>query len=102
MKKGVLRDRKYLDWLRTQPCVVTGLSGTDDMAVDPAHIGTLGKGIKSPDNHALPLLHSLHAEAHTKGEITVLRRHAPDWLLRDALRAYAEKMYAEWKGQDKC
>lgn len=97
LKQPILRDRKYLDWLRDQPCIVTGLRGTEENAVDPAHVGTLGKGIKSPDNEALPLCHSLHALAHQRGEISMFREKAPDWLLRAALRAYARELYASWK-----
>lgn len=97
LKQPILRDRKYLDWLRTQPCIVTGLCGTEHEAVDPAHIGTLGKGIKSPDDEALPLLHSMHLVAHQHGEISMFRKYAPDWLIRAALRAYARELYADWK-----
>lgn len=101
MIREVLRDRKYLDWLKRQPCIVTGLSDSEYDAVDPAHIGTLGKGIKSPDNEALPLSHSLHLLAHQRGEISMFREKAPDWLLRAALRAalraYARELYASWK-----
>lgn len=94
----MLRDRAYLDWLRTQPCILTGFRATEYEGVDPAHIGTAGKGLKSPDNEALPIRHSLHREAHQSGEISVLRREAPDWLLRAAFRAYARECYAAWKG----
>jgi hypothetical protein len=97
LKQPILRDRKYLDWLRRQTCIVTGLRGSEHDAVDPAHIGTLGKGIKSPDDEALPLLHSMHAEAHQHGEISMFRKHAPDWLIRAALRAYARELYRSWK-----
>ena len=96
-KTPPLRDRAYLTWLREQPCVLTGERSSERESVDPAHIGTLGKGIKSPDNEALPLIHRLHAEGHQSGEMAMFRRHAPTWLLREALRAYARQMYREWK-----
>lgn len=92
----MIRDRKYLDYLRTQPCIITGLRGTEDDPVEAAHIGTAGKGLKSSDNEALPLCHSIHAECHQKGEMSTLRRLVPDWLLREALRAYAREMYREY------
>lgn len=91
-----LRDRKYLDHLRTERCLITGQYGDESDAVDPMHIGTAGKGLKSPDNEALPIKHSLHVMAHQNGEISMFRRHAPDWLLRSALRAYARELYGEW------
>lgn len=92
-KNPPLRDRKYLDWLRTQRCLFTGQIGE----VDPVHIGTAGRGLKSPDNEALPISHSLHANAHWSGEITMIREFAPDDVLRAAFRALARERYAEWK-----
>jgi len=89
-------DRKYLDWLRTQPCILTGEAATDFDPVDPMHIGTHGKGAKT-DDEALPVAHSLHVSGHQSGEISMLRRKAPDWLIRNAFRAYAREMYWEWK-----
>ncbi len=87
-----LRDRKYLDFLRTQPCLFTGEMGTE-----PAHIGTAGKGLKIGDDQAIPLVHWLHRRGHQHGEISMIRANVPDWLLRDALRLYAQQMYREWK-----
>lgn len=98
LKQPPLRDRAYLDWLRTQPCILTGFHATEFEAVDPCHIGTAGKGMKSPDNEALPIRHSLHVEGHSSGEVTMLRTHAPDWLIRDAFRAYARDLYCNWRG----
>jgi hypothetical protein len=42
---------------------------------------------------------ALHNLAHTTGEITMLRREAPDWLIREAFRAYAREMYRKWKDE---
>lgn len=96
-----LRDRDYLNYLRTQPCLVTGLSATMHMSIDPCHIGTAGRALKSPDNEALPLRHDLHANtAHQKGEISFFRHNLPDAILRCALRAYARELYAEWKNEN--
>ena len=93
----MIRDQDYLDWLKTERCILTGQRASDHDAVDPTHIGTAGKSIKSSDDEALPLLHSLHVEAHQKGEMTTFRRLMPDWLLHLCLRAYAREMYREWK-----
>lgn len=95
----MIRDRKYLDWLRTQRCIFTGLSANEFEAVDPMHIGTAGKGLKSSDDEALPVSHSIHREAHQYGEMTVIREELPNDVLRAALRAYAREMYAKWKGE---
>lgn len=96
-KMNIVRDKSYREWLKTQPCILTGQLGNDTEVVDPCHIGTLGKGIKSPDNECLPVLHRFHAEGHGKGEISMFRKRAPDWLLREALRAYARELYRQWK-----
>lgn len=93
----ILRDPAYLLYLRSQPCIITGQYANDNESVVAAHIGTAGKGVKSPDDWALPLSHWVHQECHQKGEISTLRRLSPDWLLRAAFRALAEKLYREWK-----
>ena len=90
-----LRDQPYLDWLKTQSCIVTGLRGTDWEGVDPAHIGTNGTSSKNRDNWALPILHSIHSEMHSRGEMTVLRERLPDDVLRMALQALAERYHKE-------
>ena len=97
-KIKMLRDRKYLDALREMRCILTEKKGHPDVeTVDPAHIGTAGKGIKSPDSEALPIMHSFHQLMHEKGEMTVLRELLPDNILRDALRAYARERYYRWR-----
>lgn len=90
------RNRKYLDAVREMRCVFTGQYGSDNEAVDPAHIGTAGKGLKSPDSEVLPVLHSIHQEMHSRGEIWTLRMAAPDHLLRAMARAYAREIHREW------
>jgi len=93
----VLRDRPYLDYLRTQRCVLTGRHGNDNVTVDPAHFGTGGTGIKADDSTALPLLHWFHHEAHQRGHASLLRQHASDSLLMLMACAYAREMYRGWK-----
>jgi hypothetical protein len=92
----MIRDRKYLDSLHQQSCVITGRYGDDNETIDAMHIGTAGKGIKSSDDQALPVTHSMHVLAHQKGEVSMLRQYAPDWLIREAFRAYARQLYQEW------
>ncbi len=96
-KLNPVRDRKYPDSLRDQPCILTGWTATEEFAVDPMHIGTLGKGIKSSDDEALPVRHEYHVRGHNEGEISMFRKHAPDWLLREALREYARRLYREYR-----
>ena len=45
------RDSKYLQWIRTLPCVVCGTNRN----VEAAHTGAHGLGQKSPDSSAIPL-----------------------------------------------
>lgn len=88
-----LRDPDYLKWVRTQPCIITGHRGRD---VDPCHIGTLGRGIKSSDDEALPMRHELHRRAHDQGEMSFFRKHLPTYVLREALKAYAREQHREY------
>ena len=92
------RNRAYLDYLRTQPCILTGHKGQD---VDPAHIGTLGRGVKFHDWGALPVWHDLHLIAHGTGEMSFWRTNLSDADLRAALRAWAHEMYREWEAREK-
>jgi hypothetical protein len=94
-KNKPYRDRKYLDWLRDQPCFVTGTKTNDYETVDPAHTGTYGKGLKSPDNHSLPLLHSLHAKSHNNGSVSfwcAVFKENPH-ILNELLSCYGENVY---------
>lgn len=91
------RDRKYLDYLRGERCIFTGLHAQHGDAVDPMHIGTAGKGLKSHDYYTLPALNSHHRAAHQYGEISYIRENIPDDVLRAAMRALAKENYQEWK-----
>lgn len=73
-KVSVLRDRKFLDWLKSQRCVVTLLRGFPlaivnmphlhwkANVVDPAHGPPAGMRVKGPDNEAIPLTRYYHEE----------------------------------------
>lgn len=93
------RNRKYLDWLREQPCFFTGHTTTEYHAVDPAHIGTAGKGIKSHDFLALPVAHNIHQLAHQKGELSVFMTHLSNnrYAASDALKAVAFVHWLEYE-----
>lgn len=90
----MLRDRKYLDSIHDERCLICGQT-----PCDPAHIGTAGKSIKSPDNESLPLCNRCHSAAHREGEISYLRGHLPTAVLREALRAYGRELYQTWREQ---
>ena len=90
-------DRKYLDYLRTQPCIVTGRSETE-----PAHLrlnNMGGMGIKPPDWCALPLNWRLHREQSNAGELrswVIWANEYPDFLARLLINE-AKHRYAMWK-----
>jgi hypothetical protein len=60
----IVRTRNYLDWLRDQPCAVTGAFYPEG-GREPAHTfkstGGGGIGLKSTDKYALPLSNAQHA-----------------------------------------
>lgn len=95
-KLTIIRDEKYRIAIRSFPSIITGLRGD---TVEGAHIGTLGKGMKRSDDEILPIEHCYHANGHNAGEISMFRRELPDYVLRDALRAYAREMYREYKSR---
>lgn len=65
-------DRNYLAWIRKQPCVVTGQSGTE-----AAHTETVGSG--GGDWTALPLTPAMHREQHTIGFTTFANQYGIDY-----------------------
>lgn len=71
-----MRDRKYLDWLREQPCAVTGAEYPDG-GREPAHTfkGTGGGGtaLKSMDKYALPLSNAEHSKQSGMSEMKYWR-----------------------------
>jgi hypothetical protein len=92
----VVRDDDYRAWLKTQPCIITGRRPEHGSVIDPLHVGTYGKGIKSPDNEMLPVFTGLHRQGHSSGEVSMFRQFLPDDVIRDALRAYAREMHARY------
>lgn len=74
------KERKYLDWLRTQPSALSGQFSWNDGTpfCEPAHWRTAryaGTGQK-PEYLAIPLTHLEHRQAHQHGDSTIGNR---DW-----------------------
>lgn len=98
-KRPRIENRKYLDFLRTQPCLVTGRAETE-----PAHLrllGSGGTGIKPSDSRALPLHWELHRRQSTEGELPVWLwcvNEYPDFLAR-LLIWKAEADFEKWHAQ---
>lgn len=65
--KRIHRNGRYLAWLRTQPCCVTG--ATIDVQAAHTRLGLGGgMGIKPTDYRALPLQAISHRTQHQMGE----------------------------------
>lgn len=62
VKPERIQDRKYLKFVREQPCAVTGAYGCD-----PHHFLTGGMGTKGSDYATIPLTRELHDELHNHG-----------------------------------
>lgn len=68
------RSVRYLDYIRRQPCVVTGSS--------PAvahHTSKAGMALKGSDYLTVPLKPELHSELHTIGQETFQRKYNVDF-----------------------
>lgn len=79
MRRGPQRDRGYLAWIRTLPCLCCG-SETD---IQAAHTGSDGgMAIKASDGTAIPLCADCHTAAahayHRLGRAEFARRHQLD------------------------
>ena len=63
-KQGIYRNKKYLTWVKTLPCVVSG-----QPAQDAHHIKRpgLGGGMKCSDLFTIPLTRFNHSKFHTVG-----------------------------------
>jgi hypothetical protein len=96
-KQERIRDEKYKDHVRSLPCTVTNKT-----PVEAAHIrfgSKSGVGIKPCDSLILALHPDEHHRQHLRGEVTYWLEafQSNPALMMDCVRAYAEKMYREWK-----
>ena len=95
-KSQPIRDRKYLDWVRTQRCIVTGRAD-----VEPAHLRLLGAGgvgVKPGDDLVLPLHYEIHRRQSTEGEGAVwlwCANEYPEFYFR-LLQFRAKALYQMW------
>lgn len=66
-KTKTFRSKKYLDFIRSKPCLVCGKPGPSD----PHHenLGFCGVGMKAPDTHTVPLCRECHQRRHITGVI---------------------------------
>lgn len=73
IKDSAGHDRKFLDWLRNQPCAVTGWNFKP---CDPCHIfkSFFGGGMGLKSSKAVPLFHEEHVKQHGMPEISYWRQ----------------------------
>ena len=69
----IVRNRKYLDWLREQPCAVSGQWAPSDPCHTFKGTGGGGIGLKSTDKYALPLSHAEHVKQSLMPEMKYWR-----------------------------
>lgn len=73
-KQRPFRSRRYLDWVKSQPSVISGLP-----ADDPHHIKVKGYGgTKTSDLWAIPLTRAEHDELH-RGVEAWEEKHGSQW-----------------------
>jgi len=98
-KRPRLVDRRYLDWLRLQPCIVTGDVGPEPIC-EPAHVRWLtggGTGLKPSDIYCAPLRWDLHHKYPTgSGSDWLTLANEYPMFLRDLLLRDCERRHAEW------
>ena len=91
---GRIEDRKYLDWVKTLPCVCCGQTG-----VDPSHFNGMnlsGGATKSPDYFAIPLCR-LHHDLlhHDKQYFEETYGDQSYWAMLTLLQAIIEGFFGE-------
>lgn len=71
-KEKTFRSKKYLDFIKRQPCFICG-----NTPVDSHHETMSGKGtgLKGPDNQTLPLCYHHHTERHNMGRESFYSRY---------------------------
>lgn len=81
------RDKKYLAWIRTLPCLVC-----QSTPVHPHHEGSHGMGIKTSDRNTLPLCHTHHQERHDRGKVTFWGSIDTALIIERLIKVYEERM----------
>ena len=73
-KTKTWRSEKYLSFVRSRPCVITG----SDLNVVAHHVRCLGgggMGLKPPDYYCIPITAEEHSKLHATGERSYWERH---------------------------
>ena len=96
------KNQKYLDWLKTQNCVVCGRT-----PCDPAHQPSQWNGVslKSPDTYCLPLCRECHDKEHRVGHTTFwgqeLRRETDKYIIHVAIHSMCLAHFTRFLSEQK-
>lgn len=66
-KTKAWRSKRYLDWVKTLPCVLCGCPADD--AHHAIGLGLSGMGMTAADYYAIPVCRGHHSEIHVKPEV---------------------------------
>lgn len=92
----MIRDRKYLNFLHTQPCLFCGELGEGNCGHHLKACKSGGVGLKAPDNHTVPICWVCHLELHNHGEKTFLKKWGMEMNQFEA-RELTENLYNKYK-----
>ena len=78
-KKYRIQDTKLMDFVRMQPCVISGAPGPND----PSHVKSRGSHGDDVEWNICPLAHKYHQELHKIGAVTFANKYPRyrQWLL---------------------
>lgn len=93
MGKPITRDKKYVKWIRTQPCLVC--FKTPSQAHHYRTAENSGMGIKPADEWCVPLCHAHHSELHKTGIKTFSGKYGVDF--REELTRLKGQRYVDRK-----
>lgn len=96
-KNSRIRDLKYLQFVSTLPCIISGTKSEDVIGHHLLRGVERGTGLKSPDNCVIPMSFRMHNALHANGnETEFLSKHgitdAPK-LAKELYKLYKEKDY---------
>lgn len=101
-----MRDRSFLDWLRDQPCCVSGVDYPDGQR-QPAHvfksINGGGIALKSKDQAAVPLSFEEHHKQSNMSELQYWRDAVmrDNVLLKRMVSALGQQYYQQYLQEKK-
>ena len=94
IKSKTYRSPAHLKWVRTLPCVVTGMESDDAHHIVSAGHGMSGMGTKASDLYTMPMARAAHAELHRDPKRwEQIFDHQSLWIML-TLAAKCEELYA--------